>query len=203
MSFARIWQSSVERQKWPKRDIKGFGWDAAPHTAPQANFANEGRRIGSAWNHTQHGAHVALVLEVHSVQLLGLVGCFICVSGSWFCQIICTRFPNTFDTVPATAVSPASPWEIILHTYAPRSLDRAGNEPCYWIEKYLRHSTFCAKIQFYFFYIYRRKSAIKRAHTHSAIRPPCPFSSRLWSEPRVQFGSQDVLLSLPIEKQAP
>lgn len=111
------------------------------------------------------------VLEVHSLQLLGLVGCFICVSGSWFCQIICTRFPNTFDTVPATAASPPSPWEIILHTYAHRTLDRASNEPCYWIEKYLRHSTFCAKIQFYFF-IFRRKSAIKRAHTHSSIRAP-------------------------------
>lgn len=164
MSFGRIWQSSVERQKWPEGDKKGL---VGMWSTPQANFANEGHGIGSVrglWK-KKHSArstgHMLLRFGVSFASIIGPGGMLYLRVGELIpAQIICTRFSNTFDTVsqrpqpflPTSSSTSSPPREINLHTYAPRTLDRASNEPCYWIEKYLRHSTFCAKIQFYFLY---------------------------------------------------
>lgn len=126
-------------------------------------------------NHTQRGAHVASVLEVHSLQLLGLVGCFICVSGSWFCQIICTRFPNTFDTVPATAASPLRPpgKSSFIHMLPVRSTEPATNRVTELKNIYgILHFALKSNFIFYTSSKIRHKTCL-----HTQFQPCSPCSS--------------------------
>lgn len=139
MSFGRIWQKfgRATEMAWVGcgcggRDKKGL---VGMWSTPQANFANEGNGIGSVRgqtkiSHAARGHTCCSGLESHSLPLLGLVGCFICVSGSWFRrQIICTRFPNTFDTVSQRPQS-----------HLPTSSPPRGNHPSYICSPYARPS---------------------------------------------------------------
>lgn len=156
-------------------------------------------------------AHAALGtccsgLEFHSLPLLGLAGCFICVSGSWFRRksfardspILLTLCPSDRSHSFPHPPPPPLPREINLHTYIHmlpvRSTEPATNRVTELKNIYgIQHFALKSNFIFYTSSKIRHKTCPHtRTHTHTLCQlphlPPGLYQSREFSWARRTYS---------------